>query len=414
MKPIELHGTIFYEPSTNDWVGSGTGWWIEKTQENTARITFEERITFDRFHPMQTKSYSLSISNINQNGDVETYNVDEHGFIISWKNYSNQQTCIASFTVSGSQVSFVPNDRALSNEESVADIYAAELLFNYEAKYGVISVMGSGSISCKKIAEEKLDILNTHVEDYKAAIEKEKDPFCRQLIEDKLEKTHLRMDRHQKVIKNGAKYWDSAYKFGELWGRYAAHEQEEVLGGSYVPLCTGGGPGIMRAVAQGAREQNAHVVGIDCQFGYDNFFNLKDSYSIYSNQRLRMNNFSIREGVLINYSHVILFWPGGYGTAWEVCETLSKISTNHLRRHRTKAIFVHQEYWEPFFKFVDHMREHGAINSYGDRIKIPGVDDQYPDDAYIAELVDTPEEAFEKTKQFVELLYQRNQLTLKA
>jgi hypothetical protein len=60
------------------------------------------------------------------------------------------------------------------------------------------------------------------------------------------------------------------------------------------------------------------------------------------------------------------------------------------------------------------MREHGAINSYGDRIKIPGVDDQLPDEAYLAEVASGPEEAFEKTKEFVEKLYKKNQLTLKA
>ncbi len=60
------------------------------------------------------------------------------------------------------------------------------------------------------------------------------------------------------------------------------------------------------------------------------------------------------------------------------------------------------------------MREHGAINSYGDRIKIPEVDDQYPDEACLAEVVNTPEEAFEKTRAFVEELYRKNQLTLKA
>ena len=412
MNEIELHGTLFYEPSTDKWAGSGTGWWIEKTSGNTAKITFEEPISFDPRHPLKTKSYSLAISNINQNGEVETYNVDEDGFIVTWKDYADS-TCIASFTVAGSKVYFVPNDRALSNEESVADIYGVSLLFDYEAKYGVVSVMGSGSISSKEIAKEKLDILQTHVDDWKARIEKEKDPFAQKLLQDKLEKTYLRMDRHKKIVAHSSKYWDSALKFGELWGKYAAQEQEKALGGCYVPLCTGGGPGIMRAVAQGARSEHAHVIGIDCQFGYDNFFNLKDSYSVYSNQRLRMNNFSIREGVLINYSHVILFWPGGFGTAWEVCETLSKISTNHLRRNRIKAIFVHREYWEPFFKFVDLMRENGAINSYGDLIKIPGVEDKLSDDAYIAEVVDTPEEAFEKTRVFVEDLYQRNQLTLK-
>jgi predicted Rossmann-fold nucleotide-binding protein len=413
VKQKELYGTVFYQPATNEWTGSGTGWWIDKMDNNIAKITFEEPITFDPRTPSKTNTYSLSISNINDNGNVNSYNVNEDGFIIRFENYSNE-TCMASFHVIGTQVCFVPNDRALGTDESVADIYAAELLFSYEAKYGVVSLMGSGVISCKEIADKKLTILNGQAEKLQADIEKEKDPFCIRLLEEKLARTNDRIERQYRIVEKSAKFWNSALKFGELWGHYAANEQEKALGGCYVPLCTGGGPGIMRAAAQGARSQDAHVIGIDCQFGIDNFFNLKDTYSVYSNQRLRMNNFSIREGVLINYSHVILFWPGGFGTAWEVYETLSKIQTNHLRRHRTKAIFVHPEYWEPLFKCIDHMREYGAINSYGDRIKIPGVDDQLPDEAYIAEVAADPEEAFEKTRAFVEQLYRKNQLTLKA
>jgi predicted Rossmann-fold nucleotide-binding protein len=412
---IELHGTVFFEPATGTWTSSGTGWWIEKTSGPHAKIRFEERIKFAKnlADPLKTNSYSLSLSNISQNGQVDAYNIDEDGFILRWKDYS-AAPCIASFSVAGSKVSYVPNDRALSNEDSVADIYAAGLLFDYEAKYGVVTVMGSASISSHEKIDTSLEILGQHGNNWKSALENEQDEFSRQLLQDKLDRLQVRMDRHRKIKEKSASYWYSAKKFGELWGRYAATEQEKALGGCYVPVCTGGGPGIMQAVAEGARSQNAHVIGIDCQFGYDNFFNLRDSYSIYSNQRLRMNNFSIREGVLINYSHVILFWPGGYGTAWEVFETLSKISTKHLRRHRTKVIFVHREYWEPLFRLVDHMREFGTINSYGDRIKIPGVDDRLPDEAYIAEVVDTPEEAFAKTRAFVEELYRRNQLSLRS
>jgi predicted Rossmann-fold nucleotide-binding protein len=105
--------------------------------------------------------------------------------------------------------------------------------------------------------------------------------------------------------------------------------------------------------------------------------------------------------------------PAAAGFHSEVFETLSKIQTNHLRKHRTKAIFVHPEYWVPIFKCIDSMREHGAINSYGDRIKIPSIDDQLPDEAYIAEVANDPMEAFEKTRSFVEELYKKNQLTLK-
>ena len=70
----------------------------------------EEPITFDSRKISKTKIYSLFISNINQNGDVDTYHVDENGFIVTWKNYSNE-TCIASFQVVGTKACFVPNDR---------------------------------------------------------------------------------------------------------------------------------------------------------------------------------------------------------------------------------------------------------------------------------------------------------------
>jgi predicted Rossmann-fold nucleotide-binding protein len=414
MKQVELFGSLFYEPATYTWSGSGTGWWIEKTEEHKAKITFEEPITFNPLLPSKTNTYNLSINSLNENGQVHASSVEEDGFIVTWKDYSMEDTCMASFRVIGTQVCFIPNDRSLGTEDSIADIYAAELLFSYEAKFGVVSLMGSGTINSKELTEERIEALKLEAEKLIEDLDQEDDPFCKDLITEKLEKNKFRLKRQKEIAEKSAGFWDSAHRFGELWGRYSANDQEKTLGGCYVPLCTGGGPGIMRAAAQGARSKHAHVIGIDCQFGVDDFFNLKDTYSVYSNQRLRMNNFSIREGVLINYSHVILFWPGGFGTAWEVFETLSKIQTNHLRRHRTKAIFVHSDYWKPFFHCIEQMRDHGAINAYGDRIKIPGVDDQLPDEAYIAEVVDSPEEAFEKTRAFVEELYRKNQLTLKA
>lgn len=66
------------------------------------------------------------------------------------------------------------------------------------------------------------------------------------------------------------------------------------------------------------------------------------------------------------------------------------------------------------FRFIEHMRLFGTINSYGDRIKIPGIDDSLPDEAYIAEVVDSAEEAYEKTRAFVEYLYEHNMLTLRG
>jgi predicted Rossmann-fold nucleotide-binding protein len=183
----------------------------------------------------------------------------------------------------------------------------------------------------------------------------------------------------------------------------------------------------MRAAAIGAREQGAQVLGIDSVFNNDENFKFNDPlqpvsglnprsshHSLASNVRLICNDFAIREAALINYAYVILFWPGGYGTSWEVFETLSKIQTGHLRRWRTKAIFVHREFWQPLFDAIAHLRDIGTINAYGDRIFIPGVDDdidEYRDGAYVAEVVDSPEEAFTKARDYIEGLARENKLS---
>ncbi len=242
-----------------------------------------------------------------------------------------------------------------------------------------------------------------------------------------LKRAQIKLERFYKLLK-AVPYWESALKFGQLWGAYSANEQKSRLGGRYVPICTGGGPGIMRAVAVGAREHGAQVIGIDAVFNNDEYFRLNadltpvtgehplsSHFSLASNVRLRCNNFSIRETALINYAYVILFWPGGYGTVWEVFETLCKIQTNHLRRWRTKAIFVHGEFWEPLFSTIAHMRDLGTINAYGDRIRIPGIDDlavEAADGAYVAEVVDSAEEAFDVTKAYIESLSNSNHLSL--
>lgn len=401
---LEIRGEVVYDPSSNSWKGKGTSWWIETTLDNAVEILFEEPLTFDPVNPIAVKV-------LEGQAKVDTDIMDQQGFLM-WCNDHGAEPVKLAFLVRGTQT--VPNDRTLSTEDSFADIYAAGLLFDYEAKYGVVSVMGSASITSEEIVKTKLEILENEINGLLKSRDEEENEFKKQVLEKNANLLRIRMERHKSIMEKSTEYWNSAKKFGELWGLYSTREQAKALDGRYIPICTGGGPGIMQAVAEGARSQNAHVVGIDCQFGYDNFFDLTDSYAVYSNQRLRMNNFSIREGILINYSHVILFWPGGYGTAWEVFETLSKISTHHLRRRRTKAIFVHKEYWKPMFEFCEQMRKFGAINSFGDRILIPGVDDEHPDRAYLAEVVDSAEEAFWKTREFVETLHQRNELTLRG
>ena len=75
-------------------------------------------------------------------------------------------------------------------------------------------------------------------------------------------------------------------------------------------------------------------------------------------------------------------------------------------------MFVHQEFWMPFYEYVKHLEKVGTINGITDRIKVQGIDDDDDDKYYVAESVHDENEAFERTRSFVRGLYQTNQLTL--
>lgn len=403
---MEIFGSVYYDVTKKEWTGKGNGWWIGNSEANAVTVHFESPFSLD-----DASKYRIMVSTVCGKCEFKVKDVTTDSFDLICV-FNEEELCGVAFTAVGEQSVYFFDDKNLSNDESTADIYASSLLLDYEAKYGYVSVMGSASIKDDEELDQKVLSLKDKNDNLETMLDENSSIVMDEELDKRIELNKVRMER-QKKLEKSAKYYKSAYKFGKLWGEYCAKEQARRLNGCYVPLCTGGGPGIMEAAAKGAREENAQVIGLDCQFGNEDFFDLSGSCYLYSNTRLRMNNFAIREGILINYSHVILFWPGGYGTVWEVCETLSKLQTKHLRKRRIKAIFVHQDYWEPFFKLVDHMRDYGTVNSYGDRIKIPGIDDQDPDDAYVAEVVDTPEEAFAKAKEFVENLEKHGDLILR-
>lgn len=403
---MEVYGNIYYDVKKQLWTGKSNGWWLGTSNTNRVTVHFENPFSLE-----ESRGYRIMISTICGNGQFEVQNVMTGSFDLVCVSYGND-LCGTAFTAVGEQDEYYFDDKNLTNEESTADIYASSLLLDYEAKYGYVSVMGSASIKSTDELNERVELLQDKNENLENILNENSSIINDSEFANRIELNKIRIERQNKLEKS-AQYYASAKRFGELWGEYCVGEQKEKLNGCYVPLCTGGGPGIMEAAAKGARDKNAQVIGIDCPFGNEEYFDLTGNCYLNSNVRLRMNNFAIREGVLINYSHVILFWPGGYGTVWEVCETLSKLQTKHLRKRRIKAIFVHSDYWKPFFELVSHMRDYGTVNSYGDRIKIPGVDDQLPDDAYVAEVVDTPEEAFAKTKAFVEKLSEDGDLILR-
>ena len=425
---VILKGSVRLNRLGNTYQATGSaGWNVKRVESVIDPLTFKVE-----FAEELAAGYSLTLQGISEGRrsilNVVAADVTGKGFtaILIAQEGDLPEIVGFSFAVSGTMASEIPDDRRIAKEQHIEDIHAIEIVLNHEAEFGFITVMASASIESREQTEKDIQSQEKKVQEADAALQaaSELEKPAKELA---LKRAHIKLERFHKLLK-AVPYWESALEFGRLWGSYSANEQKTRLGGRYVPICTGGGPGIMRAVAVGARERGAQVLGIDAVFNNDEYFRLNadltpitgenplfSHFSIASNVRLRCNDFSIREAALINYAYVILFWPGGYGTAWEVFETLCKIQTNHLRRWRTKAIFVHREFWEPLFYAIARMRDVGTINAYGDRIRIPGIDDlseEAADGAYVAEVVDSAEEAFHVTKAYVESLYNSNRLSL--
>lgn len=413
LRDISFSGGLTFCPTSNSWTITGqSGWMLAESTEGdplSARIRFSEEI--EEGYLLNLSALSTGNSRIVNHQIVHT---DSLGFRVLLDTDSDElkNKVGFSFNIKGVKKHVVPDDRQLTPSELIEDINAINNILNHEAEYGMITVMCSASIKDKPTLEKDKKRRTALLQAEREALANTRINSEITRIKHNIHRLESRLLRLDRLIKS-SKYWDSGFRFGKMWGEYCSTQQNNKLGGRYVPICTGGGPGIMNAVAKGARSENAQVIGIDSVFGNDNKHDLSNDFSVNSNVRLRCNDFAIREAALINYSHVILFFPGGYGTSWEAFETLCKLQTNHLRRYRTKAIFVHLEFWKPLFDYVKHLEEIGTINGYSDYLKYPGVDDDRQNQFYVGEFVDSEEEAFKVTKEHIEFLYKTNQLTLR-
>jgi predicted Rossmann-fold nucleotide-binding protein len=421
MRDVDISGIVKFVPERNRWsIGGASGWYLS---EASAGEPLSVKIAF--FEPLE-RHYQILFTPISEGTtiikNIECSYAGEEGFrvYIDTQDDRVSGTIGFSFSVKGRKLDGVPDDKFITKDERIEDMHAITNILVNEAEYGVVTVMASASIvdaasiareTKKKIAEREAEQARLAL----AVFDEERAAIGRAI-----ERIDFRLARLA-VLETKTPYWDSAYRFGKLWGEYAATQigdtarrtrQQIELGGRYVPIMTGGGPGVMAAVAKGASEKHAQVIGIDSIFGNDKRFDLAEDFSLLSNVRLRCNDFATREAALINYSHVILFWPGGYGTCWEAFETLSKLQTRHLRRNKVKVIFVHQEFWMPMFTFIKHLEAQGTINAIDDRIKVKGIDQSQPDDHYLAEFVADENEAFDVTVRHLRRLQAMNMLSL--
>jgi uncharacterized protein (TIGR00730 family) len=168
--------------------------------------------------------------------------------------------------------------------------------------------------------------------------------------------------------KVGSKWYEEARKFGALISR-------EGFG-----VITGGGPGIMQAANQGAKEVGGKSIGIGIELPFEAGMNP------YVDLGVECRYFFTRKVMFLKYSQGFAVFPGGLGTLDEFFEAVTLAQCGHNIKY--PIVLVGKEYWTGLIEWLKEVAvENGMISDK---------------DLNLFRIVDTAEEARDKIVEFTE------------
>lgn len=120
-------------------------------------------------------------------------------------------------------------------------------------------------------------------------------------------------------------------------------------------VMTGGGPGIMQAANQGAKDAGGFSVGCNIKLPKE------QKPNPYLDHWVDFDFFFIRKMMLMKYSYAFIALPGGFGTLDEIYEAATLIQTGKLKDF--PLILMGVEYWRPLMDFMrEQLLSRSAIN----------------------------------------------------
>lgn len=155
-----------------------------------------------------------------------------------------------------------------------------------------------------------------------------------------------------------------------------ALETGKELARAGLAVITGGGPGIMQAANQGAREENGLSIGCNIELPFEQEANP------YLDININFHYFFVRKLMLVKYSRAFIILPGGFGTIDELFEALTLTQTKKMKRF--PVILMGNSYWKGLIDWLrDTMLEEKMIS---------------PEDLELMYMTDSPQEAVELIK----------------
>ncbi len=124
----------------------------------------------------------------------------------------------------------------------------------------------------------------------------------------------------------------------------AAREMGRLLSEAGFAVITGGGPGLMAAANQGARDANGTSVGCNIELPFEQAGNS------FANLKINFRYFFVRKTMFVKYSDGFVIFPGGFGTLDELFEALTLVQTQKI--HRFPIVLYDRSYWQGLLDWI--------------------------------------------------------------
>ena len=175
-----------------------------------------------------------------------------------------------------------------------------------------------------------------------------------------------------------ARYYEEARRLAHMltqWSMQLPYKRHRFV------VTSGGGPGIMEAANQGAREAGGKTIGLNIRLPYEQ---MPNQY-ITPELNFEFHYFFMRKYWFAYLAKALVIFPGGFGTMDELFEILTLAQTQKLAK-KILVLIYGKEYWNRVLN-LSALVDAGTIA---------------PEDLSLFRVVDTPEEGFQ---------YLRNGLT---
>jgi uncharacterized protein (TIGR00730 family) len=151
----------------------------------------------------------------------------------------------------------------------------------------------------------------------------------------------------------------------------AVYEAARATGAAFADagwaVVTGGGPGVMEAANRGCRERGGLSVGFNIELPHE------QAPNPYLDIALTFRHFYARKTMFVKAAEGFVVFPGGFGTADELFESLTLIQTGKVLHF--PVVLFGSTYWTPLLDWVREQALAERMISGGDLTLLTVTDD---------------------------------------